>query len=157
MSADLEDVQAWAAGLLARLTPTERKKVNRTIAAELRRDQNLRITAQKDPDGIPYEPRKQRRTSKNLRGKKGHIKRRMFTRLKTAKHLRIQATSDEAVVGFTGRAGRVAKVHQQGLRDRAAPGAPDVRYPVRRLLGFNDENRARILDALAAHLAGLGM
>ncbi|MNL04536.1 Phage virion morphogenesis family protein [compost metagenome] len=154
MSADLEDVQAWAAGLLARLSPSERKKVNRAIAAELRRDQSQRITAQKDPDGMPYARRKPR---KNLRGKKGHIKRKMFARLKTAKHLRIQATSDEALVGFTGRAGRVAKVHQQGLRDRAAPGAPDVRYPVRRLLGFNDDNRARILDALAAHLAGVGM
>lgn len=154
MNSDFTDVQAWAAGLLARLAPAERRKVHRTIATELRRAESARIAAQRDPDGTPYTPR---RASKNLRGKKGRIRRKMFARLRTAKYLRIQATADEAIAGYTGIAARIARIHHKGLLDRPGPGQRDVRYPVRRLLGFSPELRSLILDTYAQHLAGKGL
>lgn len=154
MSADFTDVQDWAAGLLARLKPAELRKAKLRIAQELRRTESQRIGAQVDPDGQRYTPRKAR---KNLRGKKGTIRRKMFARLRTAQHLRAGVTEDAATVGFKGRASRIAWVHQRGLRDRTAPGAPDVRYPVRRLLGFSKESRERVLDTLADFLAGRGL
>lgn len=154
MSADFADVQDWAAGLLARLEPAELRKAKLRIAQELRRTESQRIGAQVDPEGQRYTPRKAR---KNLRGKKGAIRRKMFARLRTTQHLRAGVTEDAATVGFKGRASRIAWVHQRGLKDRAAPGAPDVRYPVRRLLGFSKESRERVLDTLADFLAGRGL
>ncbi len=154
MSADFLDVQAWAAGLLARLEPAQRRKVNRRIAQELRRSESHRIGAQVDPDGQRYTPRKAR---KNLRGQKGAIRRKLFARMRTAQHLKASATNDAAAVGFSPRTSRIGWVHQRGLRDRPAPGAPDVRYPVRRLLGFSDAMREQVLDTLAEFLVGNGM
>ncbi|WP_459614356.1 phage virion morphogenesis protein [Bordetella sp. 2513F-2] len=149
-----EDVAEWAAGLMARLSPAERRRVNRLVAVELRRAQSDRIAAQRNPDGSTYAPRRAR---KNLRGKTGHIRRKMFTRLRTARYLKAQATESTALVGFTGATARIARIHQYGLRDRPSPGMPDVRYAVRALLGFTGADRARILDAYARHLAGLGL
>lgn len=152
MSDGLIELQDWAAGLLARLSPAERRRANRLVANAVRRAATARIAAQRNPDGTPYAPR---RRAKNLRGKRGHLKRKMFARLRTARYLRVHATTDEALIGFTGRVARIARIHQHGGRDRPAPGAPEVRYAVRRLLGFSPEVRALILDTYAAHLASL--
>jgi phage virion morphogenesis protein len=154
MSDDFSDVQAWAAALLAQLRPAERRRVNRAIAVELRRSEGQRIAAQQNPDGTPYAPR---RIKKNLRGKSGAIRRRMFTRLRTARYLRVQATDSEAIVDFTGAAARLALVHQEGRTDRPAPGQKPVRYPRRKLLGFTQQERDMVLDTLARHLAGHGL
>ena len=154
MSDEFSDVQAWAAALLAQLRPAERRRVNRAIAVELRRSEGQRIAAQQNPDGTPYAPR---RIKKNLRGKSGAIRRRMFTRLRTARYLRVQATDSEAIVGFTGAAARLALVHQEGRTDRPAPGQRPVRYPRRKLLGFTQQERDMVLDTLARHLAGHGL
>mgnify|MGYP000369987608 CR=1 FL=1 len=158
MSDDFSDVQAWAAALLAQLRPAERRRVNRAVAVELRRSQSQRIAAQQDPDGTPYAPR---RTKKNLRGKAGSIRRRMFARLRTARYLRVLATDTDAIVGYTdaivgytGATARLALVHQEGRTDRPAPGQSPVRYPRRKLLGFTQQERDAVLDALARHLAG---
>lgn len=154
MSDEFSDVQAWAAALLAQLRPAERRRVNRAIAVELRRSEGQRIAAQQNPDGTPYAPR---RAKKNLRGKAGAIRRRMFARLRTARYLRVQATDSEAIVGFTGAAARLALVHQEGRTDRPAPGQKPVRYPRRKLLGFTQQERDMVLDTLARHLAGHGL
>ena len=151
MSEDFLDVQAWAAGLIAQLRPAERRRVNRAIAVELRRSESLRIAAQQNPDGTPYAPR---RAKKNLRGKAGAIRRRMFSRLRTARYMRVHATDTEAIVSYTGAIARIALVHQEGRTDRPAPGQKPVRYPRRKLLGFTQQERDRVLDTLARHLAG---
>ena len=150
---DLHDIQDWAVGLLARLKPAERKRVNRAVSMELRRAQSSRIGAQQNPDGTAYEPRRQ----KNLRGKRGSIRRKMFQRLRTARFLRAEAYPDAAVVGFTGNAARIALVHQRGLLDSPGPKSRAVRYAVRQLIGFSSDDRERIFDAYARHLAGLGL
>ncbi|WP_241076127.1 phage virion morphogenesis protein [Achromobacter insuavis] len=150
MADDLSDVQAWAAGLLAQLRPAERRRVNRAIAVELRRTEGQRIAAQQNPDGTPYTPRR----TKNLRGKRGAIRRKMFARLRTSRYLRVEATDTDAVVGYSGGVARLARVHQEGRTDRPARGQAPVRYARRKLLGFTERSRNMVLDALARHLAG---
>ncbi|AZY53262.1 phage virion morphogenesis protein [Bordetella avium] len=154
MSDDFNDLQAWASALMAQLRPAERRRVNLAIALELRRTQGQRIAAQQNPDGTPYQSR---RAKKNLRGKVGAIRRRMFTRLRTARYLRVQATETEATVGYSGAIGRIALVHQEGRTDRPAPGQKPVRYPRRKLLGFTQQERDNVLDTLARNLAGHGL
>ncbi|MBB1625179.1 phage virion morphogenesis protein [Achromobacter sp. UMC71] len=152
MSDPLTQVEDWAAALLARLSPAEQRKVNAKVGQALRRNQMQRIAAQRNPDGTAYAPR---RVRKNLRGKKGRIKRRaMFTKLRTTRHLRVQAAADGVTVGFFGRVARIARVHQRGLNDRPAAGMADVRYAQRELLGFTQPDIELIRDTLAEHLAG---
>jgi phage virion morphogenesis protein len=154
MTGDLTDVQTWAMGLMARLAPGEQRKVNRAVAMVLRASQSARIAAQKSPDGAAYPAR---RPGKNLRGKKGRIRGKMFQKLRTARYLRATATAEEAIVGFSGQVARIARVHQEGLMDKPTPKSRAVRYAVRTLLGFSEEDRKRILEAYANQLAGRGL
>jgi phage virion morphogenesis protein len=134
-------------GLLSAIGPAERTRLARAIAADLRQRQRQRIAGQLNPDGTPYAPRKPR-----LSTGRGRIRRAMFQRLRS--RLVAQSTADEAVVAITGRAARIARVHQYGLTDRVAPGGPDYRYPARGLLGLTDADRAAIADRIVDHLAG---
>ncbi|MNE73658.1 Phage virion morphogenesis family protein [compost metagenome] len=122
----------------------------RTIAQQLRRSQQQRVTAQRNPDGSQYAPRKQR----DLRGKQGRIQRKlkMFRKLRTASYLKARGDSNLVSVGFAGRIARIARVHQYGLKDRAERGAKDVRYDQREVLGFTDAELELIRDTLLAHL-----
>lgn len=146
---DLSALEDWAGALLAKLSAAERRKLNQDIARDLRRSQQQRIAEQRNPDGSAYAPRKPR---KNLRGKKGRIKR-MFAKLSQAKHLKLQSSSEAIAIGFAGRTARLARVHQYGLRDRAARGAPDTQYDRRQLLGLTDADLDLIRDRLLDHLA----
>ena len=150
MASNLEALETWAAVLLARLEPGERSKLARTIGQELRRSQQKRVMAQENTDGSRYAPRKKR----DLRGKQGRIRRKlaMFKKLRTASDLKVRGDSNAVTVGCTGRIARIARVHQYGLKDRAEPGAPDVRYEQREVLGFTDADLDLIRDSLLAHL-----
>lgn len=59
MADDLRALEDWAGVLLAKLGAGERRKLNQTIARDLRRNQQQRIAAQKNPDGSKFAPRKQ--------------------------------------------------------------------------------------------------
>ncbi|MNR52368.1 Phage virion morphogenesis family protein [compost metagenome] len=76
----------------------------------------------------------------------------MFSKLSQAKHLKLQSSSEAIAIGFLGRTARLARVHQYGLRDRAARGAPDTQYAQRQLLGFTDADLDLIRDHLLEHL-----
>lgn len=147
---DLQALEDWAGLLLHRLEPPARTKLARSIAQQLRRSQQQRVTAQRNPDGSQYTPRKAR----DLRGKQGRIQRKvkMFRKLRTATYLKAKGDSNLVSVGFTGRIARIARVHQYGLKDRAERGAPDVRYYQREVLGFTDADLELIRDTLLAHL-----
>ena len=150
MSADLlHQLEAWAGTLLAKLNAPARRTLAVNIARELRRSQQQRIASQHDAEGSPFVPRKPR-----LRDRRGAIRRSaaMFTKLRTARWLRMGRTPDAAEVGFAGRVARIARVHQEGLRDRATPDAPEVRYPQRAPLGFTSADREQIRDQLLRHL-----
>ncbi|WP_027912640.1 phage virion morphogenesis protein [Pseudomonas sp. URIL14HWK12:I7] len=148
----LETLEDWAAGLLGQLEPASRNKLARSIGQALRRSQQQRIIAQRNPDGSKYAPRKQR----NLREKKGRVKRKvqMFQKLRTAKFLKVQGDGNAISIGFTGRVARIAKVHQYGLKDRAELGAPNVKYERREMLGLTDADLDLIRDGLLTHLVG---
>lgn len=151
MSDDLVLLEDWATGLLLNLAPASRRAIALAISRALRHSQQQRIAAQMDPDGAAFVPRKAR---KKLRGKQGRIQRdAMFTKLRTAKYLKAKATEAVASIEFTGRAGQIASVHQEGGEDRVAAHGPRVRYPRRRLLGFTTTDRAMIRDVLIDHLS----
>ena len=148
MSDDLTALETWLNPLLAKLEPQERTKLAREAAREIRKNQTKRITAQKNPDGSAYEKRKPR----DLRGKQGRIKKKMFQKLKMARYLKVQGSEQAVTVGFTGRVARIARVHQYGLKDRAGRGAPEVRYARRELLGLSEDDLEIIRGALLDHL-----
>lgn len=150
MTDRLEALEDWAAGLLGQLEPASRNKLARSVGQALRRSQQQRIIAQQNPDGSKYAPRKQR----NLRGKKGRVRRKvkMFQKLGTARFLKVQGDANAISVGFSGRIARIARVHQYGLKDRAERGAPDVQYEKREMLGLTEADLDAIRDTLLAHL-----
>lgn len=82
---NLHKVDEWLAALLANLEPAARQRMMRELAQELRRNQQQNIRLQRNPDGSGYEPRKI-----TARTKKGRIKRQMFSKLRTAKYLKLQ-------------------------------------------------------------------
>lgn len=138
--AELSEVDAWLSALVANLQPAARKKMLRELAQEVRRNQQVNIRLQRDPDGKAFTPRKV-----TVRSKKGRIKRQMFSKLRTAKYLKARADSSTATVEFIGQVQKVARVHHYGLRDRVRPNGPTVKYDKRRLLGLNDK---RLRDAI---------
>ena len=146
MTNRLETLEDWAAGLLGQLEPASRNKLARSIGQALRRSQQQRIIAQRNPDGSKYAPRKQR----NLRGKQGRVKRKgqMFQKLRTAKFLKVQGDGSAISIGFTRRVARISRVHQYGLKDRAERGASEVKYDQREVLGFTEADLDLIRDSL---------
>lgn len=154
MADDLIQLETWAAPLLAKLQAPARRQLATLIARALRRSQQQRIASQTAPDGTPYIARKHQ--GDRLRDKRGQIRRKqgaMFKKLSTARWLKANATPDGADVGFMGRVARLARVHQEGLEDRAAPGGKMIRYPARPLLGFSERDRALVRDLLLQHLS----
>lgn len=96
----------------------------------------------------------------SIRGRGGGLKsraRKMFGRLRTAKHLKAGATPGEAWVAFTSRAERIAQIHHYGLRDRVSPDGPETDYPQRELLGFSQADDEHLLSLFLDHVAaGMG-
>lgn len=150
MADQLEALEDWAAPVLRALEPAQRQKLAVDLARRLRRSQQQRIAEQKNTDGTAYEPRKPRQ----LRGQVGRIKRRadMFRKLRTARYLRAAGDASAITISFAGRVSRIARVHQYGLKDRPAPGAPDTRYAKRELLGITEADLELIRDGLLEHV-----
>lgn len=133
--------------LLERLSMGERARLAKQIGRDLRKSQGKRISEQKNPDGSSYTPRRKR-----LREQKGKIKRKMFTKIKNTSNLKVLSNADSIAIGFVGRVARIARVHQEGLKDRAEKGAPDVVYPKRELLGFTDQDIKLVEDSFLKHI-----
>lgn len=136
------------AGLLASLSPAGRRKLAGEIAKELRKSQQQRIKQQKAPDGSPYQARKRQ----PLRAKTGRIKRAMFQKLRASRYMKATGRENSAVVEFTGKVQRIARIHQYGLKDRPNPHAKDVQYPERQLLGFSQEDKQLVETLIIKHL-----
>ncbi|HGG8980541.1 phage tail protein [Enterobacter hormaechei subsp. steigerwaltii] len=137
------------AGLLAALSPAGRRKLAGEIAKQLRTAQQQRIKQQKAPDGSPYQARK----SQPLRAKKGRIKRAMFQKLRTNRYMKASGRENGAVVEFTGKVQRIARVHQYGLKDRPNAHAQDVQYAERQLLGFSQADKQLVETLTIKHLS----
>ncbi|EPH0514568.1 phage virion morphogenesis protein [Enterobacter kobei] len=124
-------------GLIAALSPAARRKLAGEIAKELRKSQQQRIKLQKAPDGSPYQARKRQ----PLRAKTGRIKRAMFQKLRTSRYMKATGHENSAVVEFTGKVQRIARIHQYGLKDKPNAYAQDVQYAERQLLGFDRKEK----------------
>ncbi|HAS0887268.1 TPA: phage virion morphogenesis protein [Enterobacter cloacae] len=136
-------------GLIAALSPALRRKLAGEIAKELRKAQQQRIKQQKAPDGSPYQARKRQ----PLRAKTGRIKRAMFQKLRTNRYMKASGGENSAVVEFTGKVQRIARVHQYGLKDRPNAHAQDVQYAERQLLGFNQADKQLVETLVIKHLS----
>ncbi len=147
MSQNVIDLSTHLQPLVDRLSVGERAKLSRKIGRDLRKSQMSRITGQKNPDGSGYTPRRKR-----LRDQKGKIKRKMFTKIKNTTNLKVLSNADAIAIGFVGRIARIARIHQDGLKDRAERGAPSVVYPKRELLGFTDQEIKVIEGSLLKHI-----
>ena len=150
MSDQLPALEAFGSALLGQLEPTRRRELARRIASNLRSSQQKRIAAQQNPDGTPYAERKPQ-----LRHKIGKIKRQMFAKLRTARHLKARGDGEGATVAFTDAASRIARIHQFGLRDKVNRRTGlEVTYAQRELLGVTPEDEAMIRDLSTAWLTG---
>ncbi|HDR2472553.1 TPA: phage virion morphogenesis protein [Enterobacter soli] len=136
-------------GLIAALSPAGRRKLAGEIAKQLRAAQQQRIKQQKAPDGSPYQARKRQ----PLRAKKGRIKRAMFQKLRTSRYMKASGRENSAVVEFTGKVQRIARVHQYGLRDRPNPHSSELPYPKRVLTGFNGEDERLLIKILTKNIS----
>ncbi|MDH2999502.1 phage tail protein [Chelonobacter oris] len=133
--------------LLSRFSIEERRKLLRNMTQKLAASQRQRISAQKNPDGSAYLPRKPQK-------RKGKIRRKaMFVRLKSNRFLKRKNSGEQAEVGFSGSAGHIANVHQYGLEGRVQKNKPHkVRYDQRELLGFSDSDKQLIEDLIIDQL-----
>lgn len=146
---DFIQLEDWMLGLLEKFTPAQRRKLTQQWARTLRQSQQKRIQQQRNPDGSPYEARKPQK-----RDKKGRVKRKMFTKIRTARYLKTKATLDMAEVSFSNnRIEKIATTHQLGLRERLGKRGPEVKYPQRKLLGMTEIDIGRVGDELINYLS----
>ncbi|MDN8051126.1 phage virion morphogenesis protein [Burkholderia multivorans] len=148
MADRLSRVEEWASALLGQLTSAQRARLAKELAEELRRRQSRRIAEARNPDGSRYAPRKPQ-----ARRKKGRIRRAMFAKLRTARFLKTASSADASVLHFTRDVERIARVHQEGLRDRVQRDGPIVQYPARELLGLADVDVDRIAEIVLESLS----
>lgn len=140
---NLHEVDAWLAALLGKLEPAQRKKMLREVAQDVRRIQQASITAQRAPDGSAWEPRRM-----TARTKKGRVKRKMFTKIKTAKYLKAQANANMAEIAFVPGVQKLVRVHHYGLRDRVNRRGTEVKFAERPLLGISSEVKNSVNQTL---------
>lgn len=149
------ELEAWLLPLLDSLHPTQVRRLTRRLAVKLRQSQGARIAAQMNPDGTAYVPRRKPRHGQRAAGAQKAERERvtaMFSKLRTASHLKVRSDAHEAGVAIEGRSARIARVHQFGLLDRTRADGPEVRYPIRALLGLTSDDLVAIEEQLLAHL-----
>lgn len=145
---DFKPFEDKLAGWIAALSPAGRRRMTVDITKKLRQRQQQRIKLQKAPDGSPFTPRKRQ----PVRAKKGRIKREMFAKLRTNRFMKTTGNDSAAVVEFTGKVQRIARVHQLGLKDKPSTKSATVDYPQRQLLGFTDEDRQLVESVIIDYL-----
>lgn len=145
---DFKPFEDKLAGLIAALSPAGRRRMTADIAKKLRQRQQQRIKSQKAPDGSPFAPRKRQ----PVRAKKGRIKREMFAKLRTNRYMKATGNDSAAVVEFTGKVQRIARVHQLGLMDKASLQSKSVLYPARILLALNESDISFVEEEISKHL-----
>ena len=143
------ELDAWLQGVLDRVDPSQIRRLSTRYAQELRRANVARITAQQNPDGSAYEPRKPQ-----LRHRKKKLRQTMFAKLRTAAYLKAEGSPDGAVVRFAREVERIAQVHHYGLRDRVNRRRDlEVAYPQRELLGLPKDDVDFVESLVVEHLA----
>lgn len=155
---DLERLETWAEALLASLSPRERQKLLRRMGVHLRRSNSKRITRQTDANGRRWKPRKKQE------GKVAQ-KRKMLLGFRKARHMKVKATSESVSVGYSGNAGRIARIHHYGLRERlSAPKGGKgpqkgslVKFAERKLLGLSGQDQKELGQMILHHIDKEGL
>ncbi|WP_145507203.1 phage virion morphogenesis protein [Yersinia alsatica] len=146
---ELTHFEQRLSGLIEKLSPANRRQLATKIAKELRVNQQQRIKRQQAPDGTPYVARK----AQSIRGKKGRVKRAMFTKLRTNRYMAAKGTQDAATVAFVGQVQRMARVHQYGLKDRPSRRSQWMQYYIRPLLGFSTADHQVVEDVIFSYVS----
>lgn len=126
------------------LSPSSQAELARNIARALLQDTKANMQAQQSPDGQRWAGRKQ------IAGKRPN-RRKMFVRMRLAKHLRIRNKPNKVIVGWVGPAARIGRISQFGLKDPSNFGAD---YPKRPLIGLTNEQIEMIQDTVTAFIQG---
>jgi len=139
----LSEINDALSAMVERLSPRNRRTLLLRLATILKGQNQKRMAAETDPEGLPWTERKNPpRKGKNKK---------MMAGLR--KVMKASATSTSAKVGFTGYAGKIARVHHYGLMAAVSKGGPRIRYEMRELIGIADEDKelleAAILDYLS--------
>lgn len=152
MAEDLHEFEAWLGRIMNGLEPGRRRNASLKLGRALRRANLIRIAANVEPESASMTPRK---ASVNERGRvRRKAGARMFRRLRVAKSWKIDAQADGVeIIPSTAAIDRVAAVHQFGETDRVGRlrngRVIRAKYPVRRLLGFSEEDRNTTLQVAA--------
>ena len=77
----------------------------------------------------------------------------MFAKLRTARYLKTTATGEAAVVEFAGKVQRIARIHQEGLKDKPNRHSQPVQYEARPLLGFSSADLQIIENVILFRLS----
>lgn len=131
----------WLDGLEHQLEPAQRRELLRRIAQQLRVNMRDRIKQQRDPSGKQFTPRK--------RSQIGRIRRQVGMFQRIGRDIKTEYSADHASVGFAGRTASIAKVHQQGLVVKPSPSSSPVRYTVRELVGWSEEDKQWVAQEIA--------
>lgn len=143
---NLDQLDAWLTHTLERLTPAaQKKKLLRKVGLDLRRTTARRIAAQQSPEGDAWPARKPQPRKKNHRPRQ-----KMMQKLRHTRHLRLRVEQDSLRLGWTGSAGRLARIHHYGLRQKLAYGV--AQYPARELIGLAAGDEQLVRDSILKHL-----
>ena len=147
---DIIKVKSAFNALLKNISKPRRRLLYQQIGRELARSQRRRITAQQNPDGSSYTPRKVQRKKR-----KGKIKQNaMFLKLKSARFMKLKTAGDNIELGYSGNDAQIAQIHQYGLKGRVVRSENwKVKYDQRELLGFTDEDIEMIENFVIKALA----
>ena len=136
MTNDLAQLPLWVRGIAETMSPAKRRQVARKIGIELRKANQSRTAAQSDADGNAFVAPLQAKNNP------------MFREITNARHFQVKPTDSQVAIGFGGSAGRIAKIHQEGQLSEVRKGsAKKYPYPVRTLLGINDDDERLIETA----------
>lgn len=154
MSDNLDALEPWLGGLLAKTEPRQRMALARAVGQIMRRTNAARVMANVEPDGSPMAPRNPKKPRKNGKTRKGKAGR-MFKRIELARNMQVQPSADEVSLSFKSRVAQTAKEHHFGLEgpvDRRIRNSIRARYKARRLLGFGPGDRDALLGEVMAWL-----
>ncbi|MDG6896592.1 hypothetical protein A6A19_00925 [Actinobacillus delphinicola] len=149
MSNDFEEVQQRFKGLIIALAPSARLKLMRQISIDLAKNQRKRITAQQNPDGTAFAPRK---ISLRRRKKQNRIKtKKMFSKIKSARFLKRTVTDNGLTIGYSGKISEIASMHQYGGIERH--GKKVYHMPQREILGVSKEDKELVEKLIMQQLS----